>query len=87
VEDFAIWPETGGDESLERTHGSTDHGLCNVLGVASVAATKQPLNEATRVGLIPVGPKERSEAVKEAIEFGLQCQELLLVHEQSLRNW
>jgi hypothetical protein len=47
---------------------------------------KQSLNKPACMRLIPVGPEERSEAVKEAIEFGLQCHELLLVHERSPRD-
>jgi hypothetical protein len=44
------------------------------------------LNEAARMSLVPVRSEKRSEAVKEAIEFRLQCQELLLIHERSPRD-
>jgi hypothetical protein len=47
---------------------------------------QESLNEAACMSLIPLRSEKRSEAVKEAIEFGLQCQELLLIHERPPRD-
>ena len=46
---------------------------------------EQALDEAACVDLILVAAEEGSEAVKEAVEFGLESQELLFVHERSPR--
>jgi hypothetical protein len=73
-------------DGLKRPHGPAEHGLCNVLGIASVAAPMQTLNEAVCASLIPVGPKQWSKAVEEAVQFGLQCHLMLLIHERSPRD-
>ena len=44
------------------------------------------MNEAACMSLIPLQSEKQGEAVKEAIELGLQCQKLLLIHEQSPRD-
>ena len=56
--------------------------LGDVLGIAPLAAVEQPLDEAACVRLILIAAKKR----REAIEFGFQGQELLLVHERSPRD-
>jgi hypothetical protein len=60
--------------------------LGDVLGIASLAAVEQPLDEASRVRLILIAAEEGGEAAEEAIEFGSQGQELLLVHGRSPRD-
>jgi hypothetical protein len=82
AEDVAVRPDPGGDERLERSHWPAKHRLSDVLGIVAFPATKKALDETARVSLIAVRAEERSETVKEAIEFGLQCQKLLLIHER-----
>ena len=61
-------------------HGAAAHRLGDVLGVAPLAAVEQALEEAAHVSLILLSAEEGSELIKEAVEFGLEGQELLLVH-------
>ena len=82
--DPRVFPGSGGDERLQGPHRPTVESLGDVLGVASVAATQQSLNEPTGMGLIPGVPEQRRVAVEEAIQLGLQRFQLLLVHEPDL---
>jgi hypothetical protein len=78
-----VRPGPGGDEGLEAAHGASAHGLGDVLGVASLAAVEQALDEASGVRLVLVAAEEGGEAVEEAIELGLEGQQLRLVHGRS----
>ena len=86
LEDRVIGPDPGADEGLQGANGTALQRLGDVLGIAPLAAVEQPLDEAACVRLILIAAKKRREAVEEAIEFGFQGQELLLVHERSPRD-
>jgi hypothetical protein len=62
------------------------HRLGDVLGIASLTAAEQPLDEATGVHLVLAPAEEGGEVVEEVIELGLQRQQLLLVHRGTQRD-
>src|SRR5512135_2442599 len=66
LEDLAIGPDAGADEGLQGADRASAHGLSDVLGIATLTAMEQPLDEAARVRLILVTAEEGGEAVKEA---------------------
>ena len=81
-EDSRILPSAGGNERLEVADVAAGNGLGDVLAIAALALVQQALDEATGMRLILLGAEQRGKAFEEAVEFRLQRQQLLLVHER-----
>ena len=59
---------------------------CAIFSALRVHRMKESFDKPACMPWFPFAAEQWGEAVEEPIEFGLQCQQLLLIHEQPLSD-